>query len=163
MPYRSQDCYLPIAPNRRLSPRILGLSLRTTTIHVSGLNADPASLIRLASDSRYRVYPQASLPPCWLGFRRVGLELLCSHPLGNNNQFQYLYTSQGFGFISARGMICYVFFSSIHLTIVSSAKPILPIWQWFCACSSLVKIIAVTDFALVNAFTCMLCILNGIR
>ena len=90
-------------------PITLGISLRTTTIHVSGLNTDPASLIHLASDSRHRVYPQVSLPPCRLRFRRMGLELLRSHPLGNSNQFQYLHTSQSFGFISARAAPCYIY------------------------------------------------------
>ena len=33
----------------------------------------PVFLLPLASDSRYRVYPQGSLLPCWLDFRQVGL------------------------------------------------------------------------------------------
>ena len=35
--------------------------------------ADPAFLIHLASDSRYRADPQVSLLPCRLSFRQVGL------------------------------------------------------------------------------------------
>ncbi len=116
-PVRSQDFCLPTAPHRRLYPAKTPIvayacsdsdkagaaaSACLRAIHVSGLNTDPATLIHLASDSRHRVYPHVSLPPCRLRFRRMGLELLRSHPLGNSNQFQYLYTSQGFGFISAR-------------------------------------------------------------
>ena len=82
----------------------------STTIHVSGLNTDPAFLIHLASDSHYWVYPQASLLPCWLGFRQVGLELLSSHPLGNINQFHpVLWESQGSELISAREFIRWAF------------------------------------------------------
>jgi len=33
----------------------------------------PALLLPLASDFRYRIYPQGSLPTCWLDFGRVGL------------------------------------------------------------------------------------------
>jgi len=62
----------------------------TATIHFSGLHTDPAFLIHLASDSRYRVYPQASLLSGWLDFEQVGLESFDSHPLGNINQFQPL-------------------------------------------------------------------------
>ena len=50
----------------RLSPKLWDYPM-STTIHVSGLNTDPASLIHLASDSRYRADPQVSLLPCWLG------------------------------------------------------------------------------------------------
>ncbi len=59
----------------------------TTTLHFSGLNTDPLFLIHLASDSRYRVYPQVSLLPCRLDSRQVGLVLFNTHPLGNTNQF----------------------------------------------------------------------------
>lgn len=41
------------------------------------------------------------------------------------------------------GTICYVLFSSIQLTITLSASTIFPIWQWFCAWSSFVKILTV--------------------
>ena len=61
---------------------------QTTTIDVSGLNTEPASLIRLASDSRYRAYPQTSLLTCRLGFGQVGLvAIAATHPLVRNNQF----------------------------------------------------------------------------
>jgi hypothetical protein len=33
----------------------------------------PVFLLPLASDFRYRIYPQGSLLPCWLDFRQVGL------------------------------------------------------------------------------------------
>lgn len=76
---------------------------RCLTIHVSELNADPASLINLASDSRYRVCPQVSLLPRRCSFEQVGLGLDCPHPLGNINQFRSLVlTSRVFRFISAR-------------------------------------------------------------
>ena len=61
---------------------------QTTTIDLSGLNTEPASLIRLASDSRYRAYPQTSLLTCRLGFGQVGLAAVAAtHPLAGNNQF----------------------------------------------------------------------------
>ena len=63
--------------------------LMTTTIHISGLNTEPAldpgsspgqaliqgpaSLFRPASDSRFRAYPRTSLLTCWLDFSQVGL------------------------------------------------------------------------------------------
>ena len=60
----------------------------TTTIDLSGLNTEPASLIRLASDSRYRAYPQTSLLTCRLGFGQVGLAAVAApHSLAGNNQF----------------------------------------------------------------------------
>ena len=54
----------------------------------SGLNTEPASLIHLASDSRYRAYPQTSLLTCRFGFGQVGLAAIAAtHPLVRNNQF----------------------------------------------------------------------------
>ena len=42
----------------------------------------------LASDSRYRAYPQTSLLTCRLGFDQVGLAPIAdTHPLVRNNQF----------------------------------------------------------------------------
>ena len=75
----------------------------STTIHFSGLNTEPVSLIRLASDSRYRAYPQTSLLTCWLNFSQVGLEALrlLTHWVTITN-FIVSY-SQGFGFTLARG------------------------------------------------------------
>lgn len=46
-------------------------------------------------------------------------------------------------------------FSSIHLSMTSRESPIFPIWQWFCACSSRVKILAVSDRAFFRAATCL--------
>ena len=61
---------------------------QTTSIDFSGLNTEPASLIHLASDSRYRAYPQTSLLTCRLGFGQVGLAAIAAtHPLAGNNQF----------------------------------------------------------------------------
>jgi len=61
---------------------------KTTIIPFSGLNAEPASLIHLASDSRYRVYPQTSLLTCRPGFGQVGLATVAAtHPLVRYNQF----------------------------------------------------------------------------
>jgi len=56
--------------------------LVTTTIHISGLNTEPASLIRPASDSRYRVCPRTSLLACWLDFSQVGLGPCRPSPTG---------------------------------------------------------------------------------
>ena len=79
----------------------------TTTLHFSGLNTDPVALIHLASDPRYQVYPQASLLPCWLSFRQVGLESLDPHPLGNVNPFHPTsWDSQGSELRSARRALC---------------------------------------------------------
>lgn len=52
------------------------LSFRTATIHFSGLNTDPAHLIRPASDLRYRFCPRTSLQSCRLNFTLVGLPRL---------------------------------------------------------------------------------------
>jgi hypothetical protein len=77
----------------------------TTTIHFSGLNTEPAILIRPASDSRYRAYLWTSLLTYRLSFNQVGLsyhqcqskpckdegnKLFPEHPLGNNIEFQRL-------------------------------------------------------------------------
>ncbi len=51
------------------------LSLRTTTIHFSGLNTEPAPLLHPAPDSRCRVYLWISLLTRWLTFRQIGLSL----------------------------------------------------------------------------------------
>ena len=48
----------------------------TTTIHFSGLNTQPASLIHPASDSPLGVGPRTSLLIWWLTFNQVGLESL---------------------------------------------------------------------------------------
>ena len=74
-PYRIQDCCLPY----HSTPSAFTLSipreaiLMTTTIHISGLNSEPAPLIHPASDSRYRAYPRTSLLTCWLSSSQVGL------------------------------------------------------------------------------------------
>jgi hypothetical protein len=67
------------APEAILKPRVKDLS---------GLYTEPAFLIHLASDSRYRVYPQTSLLTCRLGFGQVGLvTIAATHPLVRYNQF----------------------------------------------------------------------------
>jgi len=71
-------------------PRPEAVYPMTTTIHFSGLNTDPAFLIHLASNSRYRVCPQVSLLPCRLSFGRVGLGPCNPHPLGNISQFHLI-------------------------------------------------------------------------
>ena len=53
-----------------------GIIPMTTTIHFSGLNTQPASLIHPASDSPLRVGPRTSLLIWWLTFNQVGLESL---------------------------------------------------------------------------------------
>ena len=45
----------------------------TTTIHISGLNTEPASLPSPASDSSYEVCLRVQLLTCWLSFSQVGL------------------------------------------------------------------------------------------
>ncbi len=72
LPYRIQDCCLPFAQKRRLSPALQDYPM-TTTIHFSGLNTEPVILIRPASDSRFRVYLWTSLLTRWLRFGQVGL------------------------------------------------------------------------------------------
>ncbi len=52
------------------------LSLRTTTIHFSGLNTEPAPLLHPAPDSRCRVYLWISLLARWLTFRQAGLSFV---------------------------------------------------------------------------------------
>ena len=86
LPYRIQVCCLPTHPRRRLSPAVQVYPYGPQ-LYVSGLNTNPASLIHLAWDSRYRVCPQVSLLPCWLNFRQVEFEPVGSHPLGNTRQF----------------------------------------------------------------------------
>jgi hypothetical protein len=49
------------------------LSLRTTTIHFSGLNTEPAISLHPASDLRCRFCLWISLMSCWLNFAHVGL------------------------------------------------------------------------------------------
>ena len=79
----------------------------TTTIHFLGLNTDPAFLIHLGQDARYRVCPQVSLLPCRLGFGQVGLESLDPHPLGNISPFHPTsWESQGSELCSARAALC---------------------------------------------------------
>jgi hypothetical protein len=73
LPFHSQSYCLPNIQLRRLSSSSFPVDLLTTTLHISGLNTEPAFLIHLASNSRYRVCSQASLLTCWLGFSQVGL------------------------------------------------------------------------------------------
>jgi hypothetical protein len=53
-----------------------GIIPMTTTIHFSGLNTQPASLIHPASDSPLGAGPRTSLLIWWLTFNQVGLESL---------------------------------------------------------------------------------------
>ncbi len=62
------------AERRRLSLLVpQEVILMTTTIHISGLNTQPASLIHPASDSCLQVCPRTSLLTWWLTFSQVGL------------------------------------------------------------------------------------------
>ena len=62
-------------------PAVWGLSFRTTIIHFSGLNTEPAISLHPAPDSRYRVCPWTSLMSCWLNFAHMGLpQIDCSEP-----------------------------------------------------------------------------------
>lgn len=69
---------LPSAPNYSVGFHFLffflqKLILLSTTIHFSGLNTEPVSLLHPASNSRYRVCPRISLLICWLGFIQMGI------------------------------------------------------------------------------------------
>ncbi len=74
-----------LLPSGALRPsafsRMSGIIPVTTTIHISGLNTQPASLIHPASDSRLRFCPRTSLLTWWLTFGQVGLEskLIITH------------------------------------------------------------------------------------
>ena len=54
-------------------PALTELILMTTTIHISGLNTEPASLPPPASDSPCGACPRVQLLTCWLSFSQVGL------------------------------------------------------------------------------------------
>ena len=59
-------------------PPLRGLSSRTTTLHISGLNTRPADSLHPASDTPSRRSPSGSLLACWLSFGSVGFALLYS-------------------------------------------------------------------------------------
>lgn len=81
-----------LLPSGFLGPSVLtstatGSYHQTTTIDFSGLNTEAVFFIRLASDSRYQVYHQASLLTCRLSFVQVGLAAItATHLLTGNNQ-----------------------------------------------------------------------------
>ena len=72
--------YAGLLPSVQLTPSAFshtsGIIPVTTTIHFSGLNTQPASLIHPASDSPLRAGPRTSLLIWWLTFNQVGLESL---------------------------------------------------------------------------------------
>ena len=72
--------YVGLLPSGQLTPSAFshtsGIIPMTTTVHFSGLNTQPASLIHPASDSPLRVGPRTSLLTGWLTFSQVGLESL---------------------------------------------------------------------------------------
>ncbi len=72
--------YAGLLPSVQLTPSAFshtsGIIPMTTTIHFSGLNTQPASLIHPASDSPLRAGPRTSLLIWWLTFNQVGLESL---------------------------------------------------------------------------------------
>jgi len=63
-------------------PLFRDLSFRTTIIHFSGLNTEPATSLHPASDSRHRFCPWTSLMSCWLNFTHVGLPQILSLSAG---------------------------------------------------------------------------------
>jgi hypothetical protein len=69
-----------LLPSGQLTPSAFshtsGIITMTTTIHISGLNTQPAFLIHPASDSPLRVGPRISLLIWWLTFNQVGFESL---------------------------------------------------------------------------------------
>jgi hypothetical protein len=69
----------------------------------------PANLFRPASHLPLRERTRASLPTCWLGFSRMGLEQLRSHPLDNNDRFHRASRrySHCLGLILTQGRACW--------------------------------------------------------
>jgi hypothetical protein len=88
LPWRRQDCCLPITRYRRLWVRLPGLILLSTTIRFSEFN-DAACVLAspLLRTPLLSGRPSVRLPTRWLAFGRVGLEY-SSHPLGNVDMFQ---------------------------------------------------------------------------
>ena len=103
----------------------------TTTIHISGLNTEPAPLIHPASDSRYRAYPRISLLTCWLSSSQVRLGPLRPSPTGQKYRISWAPAqSHRPGFILARAATCYVPLSqseSLFLMRVRRSVSIFPI------------------------------------
>ena len=88
LPWRGQDCCLPVSAYRRLWGQLPGLVLLSTIIHFSEFN-DAACVL---ASPLLRTPPLSGrtlvrLPTWWLAFGRVGLES-ASHPLGNVDMFQ---------------------------------------------------------------------------
>ena len=106
LPWRGQDCCLPVTPYRRLWVRLPGLILRSTMIHFSEFNNAACVLaLPLLRTPPLGDRPSVRLPTGWLTFSRVGL-VSASHPLGNVDEFQGespLFSHPGF--ISARGVV----------------------------------------------------------
>jgi hypothetical protein len=65
------------------------LSLRTTIIHFSGLNTEPANSLHPASDSRHRFCPWTSLMSCWLNFTHVGLPQILPLSAGASSAMRF--------------------------------------------------------------------------
>ena len=77
-------CCLPPGEKRRLSlPRVGGLSLRTTTNHISGLNLTACTLTTPGTEHPIAGMHAGSLRTCRLNFGPVGLALVvCGAPTG---------------------------------------------------------------------------------
>jgi hypothetical protein len=106
LPWRGQDCCLPMSACRRLWSRLPGLILLSTIIHFSEFN-DAACVLAspLLRTVLFSTRSSVRLPTRWLAFGRVGLES-SSHPLGNVDMFQEvspLFSHPGFS--SARAVI----------------------------------------------------------
>jgi len=89
--------------------------LMTTTIHISGLNTEPASLLPPASDSRCRVCLRIQLLTCRLNFSQVGLSRYSTgitHWVTLTNFIPTYRDSQGLGFTLARRTIGYLAWSA---------------------------------------------------
>jgi hypothetical protein len=113
--------------------RMAGLSSRTTTLHFSGLNTEPAPLLYPASYSRYRVCTWISLPARWLSFSRVGFPRPgeVTHWVTSTNFIPIYVESQGFGFTLARGWGFFAitessstFISEMILNILDAMNPL---------------------------------------
>ena len=79
----------------------------TTTIYISGLNTEPASLPSPASDSSYEVCLRVQLLTCWPDFSQVGLSrtrFRITHWVTITHFIPTYRDSQGLGFTLARAL-----------------------------------------------------------
>ena len=108
-PYRRPDCRFPTqCTASAFTSTNLRLILMTTTIYISGLNTEPASLLPPASDSSYEACLRIQLLTCWLSFSQVGLSRTkfgITHWVTLTNFIPTNRDSQGLGFTLARALV----------------------------------------------------------